>query len=626
LPEDREKVLLVWDSAASAPAEMNLVYTWNGYSENAHVHSLLRYVDAHGEGLRRKYLAFIHDLGESRIDGVRIIDQLAGADGSSYWWMTRLVEQNPWKSPSITDVIRVMALEEILETHKPAVLRLVSDNRDLGETLRNLSEKFGIVFNCSKPRPEVARMWQRRGSRQAIPVSLRALARLVSHVWTRWRLRRTRHADWFAGDDSLFICSYFFHVVPEEAERGNFHSHYWEALHGWLRANGLNANWLQLYYRHEAVPNPDVATNWVRRFNAKREDNGSHRFVDSYLSWRVIARVLKQWLGLWFDSFRLRRIRLAFQPHASNLSLWPLMRRDWQTSMRGPAAIENLLWKELFDRALRDAPHQRSGMFLLENQSWERALIQAWRKHGHGRLIGVAHSTVRFWDLRYFTDPRTLRSSDPHPMPRADRIALNGKAACDSLIGAGYPECEIVECEALRFGHLNHVQPTNPATHKASRDLIRVLILGDYFRGSTIKMLQLVQAAAPNVTRSAKYSVKPHPNSTIQPGEFPRLPFDIATGPFGAMLCDYDVVISSNMTSAAIDAYFAGLPVVVMLEDSELNFSPLRGRVGVRFVSTPAELAEALTVMGGAENKPDGRDYFFLDPALPRWSGLLLSC
>ena len=78
--------------------------------------------------------------------------------------------------------------------------------------------------------------------------------------------------------------------------------------------------------------------------------------------------------------------------------------------MRGSAAVINLLWIELFDQALRDAPRQDKGFYLCENQGWERAFIHAWRKHGHGELIAVPHATVRFWDLRYFADPRTVRS------------------------------------------------------------------------------------------------------------------------------------------------------------------------------------------------------------------------
>ena len=79
------------------------------------MHSVLKYVEAHSERLRGKYLAWIHELGEHEIDGTRVIDALILEDGFSYWWMTLLVEKSLWKSASIADAIRVLALEEIVE-------------------------------------------------------------------------------------------------------------------------------------------------------------------------------------------------------------------------------------------------------------------------------------------------------------------------------------------------------------------------------------------------------------------------------------------------------------------------------------------------------------------------------
>src|SRR5688500_18380616 len=101
-------VLTVWDAAGDPPADHAVVYRWEGHAEHGPVLSLLRYVDVHGERLRRKYLAWIHDLGQSRVAGggapARIIDRLRRDDGLSYWWMTSLVEQSlMYKSPGILD-------------------------------------------------------------------------------------------------------------------------------------------------------------------------------------------------------------------------------------------------------------------------------------------------------------------------------------------------------------------------------------------------------------------------------------------------------------------------------------------------------------------------------------------
>jgi surface carbohydrate biosynthesis protein (TIGR04326 family) len=441
MTENRGDVsITLWDSSADPPEDAGQVYRWNGYAEKDSVHALLQYADTHGERLRRKYLAWVHELGESRIRGKRLIDVLALEDGLSYWWMTLFVEKSPWKSPAIVDAIRLLALEEIVLQEKPDKLRLVSANRNLHEVLRGLCRNLDIAYEWQRV-PDKPRPLSLTGIYRALPVPAQALVNLGRYLWERWPLRRAEKSGWFAGDEALFVCSYFTYMVPHQAVAGHFHSRHWEDLHGLMGKLGLSGNWLQHYYPHDAVPNPRVAMEWVQRFNQQRQEEGFHTFLEAYLSWRIVARALKRWLKLNLISWRLSEIKQAFCPQGSNLSLWPLMRGDWYASMRGPVAILNLLWIELFDEALHDLPHQKKGLYLYENQGWERALIHAWRKHGHGQLIAVAHgSNRRFWDLRYFTDSRTVRSSGPRSMPQPDLVALNGKTAIQDYLGLDYPK------------------------------------------------------------------------------------------------------------------------------------------------------------------------------------------
>jgi len=83
-----------------------------------------------------------------------------------------------------------------------------------------------------------------------------------------------------------------------------------------------------------------------------------------------------------------------------------------------------------------------------------------------------------------------------------------------------------------------------------------------------------------------------------------------------------DIVYSSAVTSAAVDAYCTGKPVITILDGKSLNMSPLRGVSGVHFVSNAKELAIAIN---GAEMSEleQREDYFYLDPELPRWRSLL---
>ncbi len=616
--------LTVWDSSSDPSARTGTIIRWNGRAEEGSRHSLLRYVETHEERLRDRYLSWIHELGETRIDGRRLVDHLAFDDGLSYWWLTRLAEKSPYKSP-ITDAIRLLALEEMIVRDRPQALRLVSGNPILDETVGALCRNLGIAYEWERvpERPDGTR-GLRRVYRQ-FPHLLQGLGTLVNHLCSRWPLRNADTSGPAPSDRSLLVCSYFVGTQATAAGNGRFASRFWEGIPDLIAKLRLSGTWLQHYSPHDAVPTPRIALEWVRRFNRDQRKQGFHTFVDSYLSLRVVGRVLGRWFTLVRWSWRLRAIEHAFRPAGSHLSLWPLMRTEWQTSMRGAAAVDNLLLIELFDAALCHRPRQATGLYLCENLPWERAMIHAWRKYGHGRLIGAAvHVSVRFWDLRYFNDRRTMRSTQAHALPRPDVVALNGKAAVDTCLGAGYSPDDIVECEALRFGTLT--EEAVVATSAPRQGPIKVLILGDYMPGSTLDLMRLLEASAAHLAGRVSYTIKAHPSWPVAATDYPTLALDIVTDPLPGIVRNFDVAISSNMTSAVLDAYFAGVPVVVKLDDAELNMSPLRGQPGVRFVCTVAELVEALQAPNrtAAVNRPQS-EFFFIDSALPRWERLLSS-
>jgi surface carbohydrate biosynthesis protein (TIGR04326 family) len=613
----RVDLFTVWDSREEPDEGSGLVYRWNGFEERDTVHSVLRYVEVSGERLRRKYLEWIHDLGQSRVRGKTIVDHLALREGFSYWWMTAFVEKSFYKSP-ISDVIRLLAIEELVAARSPRVVRLVSADKNLDEAIGGLCKRLGISYVREKI--AVVHPLNLRRIYGSLPHVLRALISL-RHLIPRWSLRRAFDSEWFGGKRAVFFCSYFTHLDRESCAAGEFHSHQWEGLPKLLQDNGYKINWLQHYLASSAVPTTRVARALVSRFNDDRDNQGAHRFLDAYLSWRIMWRALLGWLRLALTSLRLGSVRHAFRPAGSQLSLWPVLREEWNGSMRGPDAITNLLWIELFDVALRDMPHQCTGLYLCENQAWERALIYSWRKHGHGELIAVAHSTVRFWDLRYFTDPRSVRTSEPCPMPMADRLALNGKPAIDAYLSLDYPREAIAACEALRYTVADNRPQTSSA--KIARRQFDLLILGDYLVSGTEGVLHLLEAAIPYLAAPVRFAVKPHPNLAIDAGRYPALDLRVVNDPLIEILHEFDVVCSSNMTSAAVDAYLAGLPTVIMLDEKSLNFSPLRGMSGVRFVSTPEEMAEAIRTAEPARTNADRDEFFFRDPGLPRWRRLL---
>jgi surface carbohydrate biosynthesis protein (TIGR04326 family) len=618
--------LVVFDSSDRMPVSDGFVVTWNGYAQNDGVLSLLCFIEENKERLRSKYTNWISEVGHYKINGKSIIDSLSIDNGFSLWWMSLFVEKSLWKSPQIVDALRLFSLEEILLEKKPQKVKLISDNKALHKIIENLCNNLNIEYTNRK---KSGAKWYKTSIRSiynSLPDVMKAFLSLARYVTFHWTLRKALVPKWYSGDKSIFFCSYFDNIDSLAANKGSFYSFYWKNLLPLTVDLGFRTNWLQLFVADNSSVKKGKAVEWLSKFNASNDQQGLHAFLSSYLSLSVILQVLLKFFRVRLKIKRLTGIEAAFQPKGSYFSLWPIYAKDWHDSLKGSVAINNVLLFCLFDSAMKNMPSQQKGFYLCENQAWERAFIFSWRKYGHGKLIAVPHSTRSFWDLRFFRD-QSSTDIMTNPLPIPDITAVNGRSAWNIFLTENYKGDDLVECEALRYIYLAESKKPEKSSLNSRPDNLKVLILGDYTASRTLAMLELVASAHARIIPRCIFTIKPHPNFLVKNEDCPSLKFKIVTEPLEKILPDYDIAFSSNKTSASVDAYLSGLPMIVMLDDNELNMSPISGEPHVIFVSTSVEFAKSVDIMRGSissiKRYTHKNEFFYLNQRLPRWKTIL---
>ncbi len=599
---------------------------WRGFGTEAMpgAVSISELIEANAEALKKYFLAWIYDIGMSYIKGRRLVEHLELRPGFSYWWMTLLTEKcNFAKSPQIDDAIRAIAFDNWAKSRAVDQVVLVSESWSLAQCIRLWCASSGAAFEWQRiVKPAASTSWPRR-IYKAFPHTLQALIWLPRYLIDRWPLRGVGLDDWRQSDGCVTFFSYLFNLVPDAAKQGRYESRYWAHLPDALQRRTCKTNWLHLYVKDGLLPTSTQAVSMLHSFNKTAQGAQQHVTLDTFLSYGVVFRTLRDW-------FRLRRISSGLRNQVcigqkGVLNLWPLFENDWRQSIYGSVAMSNILYLNLLEAALKCLPRQQCGVYLQENQGWEIGLIQAWHATGHGRLIGAPHSTVRFWDLRYFFDPRSYARTGCHKLPVPTQVAVNGPAVRDAYKNGAYPVEDLVEVEALRYLHLNKVRVKTCSANKSKKGEMRLLVLGDYLIGNTQRQMNLLIQAASLLPVAMVITVKPHPACPIYVDDYPSLKMTLATEPIERLLAECDVAYSSAVTSAAVDAYCAGVPIVSVLDPNTLNLSPLRGCAGALFASTPEELATALMSAGSTSSTPrDQQAFFTIDPQLPRWQKLLI--
>ncbi len=615
--------LLVWDTSEQLPLERGDVVLWQSYfvASQAEV-SVPQLVEDNADCLRSKYLALVHDLGEAEIGGKQVIDHLEIRPGFSCWWMTLLTEKcNYSKSPQIDNIIKLMIFRDWLTTKKISTISLVSSNSELADAMQLLAIELGIGFQWRKLSQKKTKESLVRRIVGRLPHTAQALMWLANHIISRWSLRGVGVKRWKNSRAAITFISYLFNLDPVAAEQGCYRSGYWTELPNMLDKEQISSNWLHMYIKSELLPNASAARKMIERFNQSHKRSQNHVVLDSFISLGVVWGASRSW----YRTVKLKGVlEKGLQEKCGYL--WPLLKRDFLASLAGITAMSTLLYFFLFEKAMNSLPAQNKGFYLQENQGWEFGFIYAWRNAGHSnQLLGVAHSTVRYWDLRYYFSLNSNSSTRKCKLPLPDYVCVNGAEAKKAFLISGYPENSLVEVEALRYLHLIDKHKFDRETNDARHHEWTVLVLGDYLENNTHQQMGLLGKAAQYITVKIKYVVKPHPACPILAKDYPELDLTVTNKPIPMLINHCSVVYTSSVTSAAVDAYCAGKPVVTIFDPAKLNLSPLKGCVDVSFVSAPEELAAALnSISQMKEIEGQGKDYFYLDSELPRWRELLI--
>ena len=613
--------LLIWDVEEPPEVTFGTIALWRSFSEgvSSNIVSIPALVEKDADALKQRYLSWIYALGESKVQDCRLVDHLELRPGLSYWWMSVSAQKCIYSRPlQIGNALRLMAFEGWVSEQTPTHVKLVSPSEPLSLCIQSWCVSMGVTFEWQKLRAKAAQAsWLRRIYR-SLPVKLNALIWLAHYLVTRWPLKGVGLKGWVKSKGEVAFVSYLYNLVLNTSEPGKFESRYWAHLPDSLQRDNCKTNWLHMYVQGPLTPT--AAATVIRQFNAVGQGDQVHVTLDTFLGWRVIFRALSDWRLLHRAGTKLQNIFIT-EPNAS-INVWPLFKDDWHQSLHGVEALSHLINLNLLEAALGALPAQRTGVYLQENQGWEPSLVHAWNVAGHGRLIGSPNASVRFWDLRYFFDPRSYHRNTKNNLPLPDLVAVNGSAAMRGYLIGNYPASQLLEVEALRYLSLADYKIGEPKISRPKGAPLVVLVMGDYLSHNTQLQMRLLEQAATLLPKDTVFVVKPHPSCPVNPADYPELRMTVTMDPVSSLLTKCDVAYSSSLTAASLDAYCVGVPVISVLDPSQLNMSPLRGCVGVVFVSTAEELAIALK--DRKPLNPDQNTFFRLDPKLASWRRLLL--
>lgn len=576
----------------------SLNFVWDEFLEENNIISLPSLVEKKAAFYRAEFLSWTHEFSQTKINGTALYEHLKLEDDLPFWWSTSLGQRfNINAASSINDVIKSMAFFDFLTQEKvsPTSIHITTGRTALSVFFKEWGKRQGIEVN-------VTLVNSSKKVKKSVFAYAIYLFRFVVYGIFNPKKKQSQQNE--------FV---FFDIFTHLKKGNEFNSNYWTKLVKVLEQNSVQ--WNHLYYKTRKQFSYLNALKRIRLFNAKKNLH-KHQLLEQNFGLVAYLKTIKR-----FYSIRMRAKKIlpeiadTFTCLNRKVDFSPWLKEDFIDSLTGQEALKNCFYSVSLENAVKTTPINAKGVYLQEFQPWEIALVHYWKKEARNDLIGMPHSTHRYWDLRYFFAEKffTQYARDIFP----DHIAVNGDYSYERCIENGYPKAILKPIEALRYLH----HPIIPLKRKnKENEVLNLLICCDYQTSTSERLFKMVDQAIKSVKLKCNVKVRTHPSFPLPEKLFQQYNFEISKEEMVIALQETDWVITSNLSAIAIDAYYQGCNVAQLSDGLYFNLSPLRGLInGLSFYSAE----ELKNMLLNKKNEKHSISYFTIDSKIKKWKNLL---
>ena len=563
---------------------------------------LFEFIDQNSEVLKNKYLNIILQLSNFVINNQSLKDQLYFKD-YSLWEMSLLQEKNIYKNRFIFKTIKYLALKKIITDNINENIKIFYLESDLASCLetefKNLKISFvGKSFSFLNKINQVIK--------KNIPLHF---LYFLYYFFKNCSFRKFN--DKVLIKKKFLIFSYFTHYDIKKFNEKIFYPKQWTGL--WEEIIE-NANFFQIFLPNEKLKFFFQVENLVKKKNFKnlKKEN----FINYFIYYKYFLKV--------FRDFKVFKSKILYYnivkkiKDSENLRyFFEINEEIFISSFSGYTLLQNLLWINIFENLFKNLPKHDYGMYLFENQPWEKAFVRCWKKYNQGKLIGYCHTTVNFWNLNYF-NIKDYNSSDDFKKFSPDLIAVSSEISKNFIVNQSINFDKVIEVEALRY---NWILDKKKDLNDKLIENRKIIFLGDYDKNINDKLIKILKQSKDELMDLGfQVSYKPHPATKIKniDNKISVIKEDLED-----LINNYRYIVSSNSTSAIIETLSCGINTFLFIDKNNFNLSPIKNtkiEKNVEFFFTKDEL---ISKIENSQNSFEALEYYYLDKELKRWKKIL---
>lgn len=616
----------VWFPNEECPAKHNPTILWQQFMSKGNtfenVYSLPKMINDEAGRWKQTYLQWLNRMRQIVIGDKSLEQHLQIDTNLSYWWMVLPTEFSFSKDSLAYKCIRLWQLIELIDQNKWTEINIIDAESDIAVVLKKWGEKTGRKVHVENRGTALRFLKYPRSilSKNSVFQILLGTRHIITE-FIKYGLKAPKFYENYSNSNSrITIIDYFDNFKVNSYSPDVYQSNYWWKMPKLLEASGIKPQWLHIDFRNRTSPSIAKARKTIDVLNKNSSDK-QHFLLQDFMSCSVLICAISNYLKIISLNFRLKQAKLIWRDSHYGIDVWPMVKKSWKKSFYGMNAAENSIYASLFKAALNKSNKESSCLYLFENQPWELLLLNEWKSVSNKKIFGVPTSLVRSWDLRYALGNVAGINSSQLYLPSPDAILVTSESMLDIFRIYGHTSKKLILVEALRYLEtsqelINQIIDIS----SVSKSVIKILVLGEYNPGLVVKQLKFINGLINIRGKKIQVNYRPHPSVnmdliSLNQGAKVSTHLNINTD-----LKECDLVFSSNMSSANIDAHIAGKPLIV-LEDASVLDGWISGIIKDYSITSIEELIEA--VDNFADNKfrnlPGNTALLLLDPKLPRW-------
>ena len=622
--------VLIWDGPTEDLIEdhsiYDVVYFWSDidFASDSQVasFSLPALTEKSRMSVRQSYLEIVQIFANSYFFGKTLHQLLRIHSTTSLWWSSLIQEScNFDKSPEINNLLKAIVLYDHIDRFYPKItsIKVYSDSRLIKRSLSLYAQTNKITLTELKP--SVSSSYcvtiNRAYLLSIIPKPVAAVVWLCYFIARNWSLFQL--SPEIEPHCQITLFSYLISPSSKHGTPAEFLSHYWGNLPLHPSIEHEKKTFVYLYMPTPSIPSSHHARRIVDRLNST-DLFSTHISLESFFSFKLLLKTLLSFLKFSWLGIRIYSKSCFYPVISPYLSIF--LDNDFRSSLYGHQLLKSLLYYYLLEQLSALIPPDTLTIYLQENQDWEYLMLQIFMSRRNSTTLGIPHSTVRFWDLRYFASSCTSSFSAPVPTYQG----LNSDHAFTML--SSYNSClqKKYPVEALRYQHL--VSGTSlPSLSAASpaHEHPKVLIIGEYNKAITTYLCNLVISLPQFFFDNYDFILKPHPSSSSTLiNSISSTQIHISNDPLDLLLPRCSIAVTGSVSSAAVEAYMYGATTISINAPFSLNMSPLDGLKDVHFITSKTQLTDIL-LDRPCQHSPrvQAASYFYNGTSLNLWSNLI---